>query len=109
MYHKKSISQLVETGQILMGKEVVEEVHTTFSVSKDPVPKVVEKLSKSYSRHVRLFDIRKKMLVLHEEQGLVRNSSDEYIDGLTDSEVRKGWKLLVSIIRKVIVQSFEKS
>ena len=88
-YHKKSISQLVETGQILMGKEVVEEVHTTFSVSKDPVPKVVEKLSKSYSRQVRLFDIRKKMLALHEEQGLVRNSSDEYIDGLTDSEVRK--------------------
>ena len=29
-YHKKSISQLVETGQILMGNEAVEDVHTTF-------------------------------------------------------------------------------
>ena len=47
---------------------------------------MVEKLSKTYSRHVRLFQIQKKMLALHEEQGLVRNSSDEYIDGR--SEVR---------------------
>ena len=87
-HHKRRIEKLVKEGELKIGKEVVEEVQHSYTVDKKTA-QVVEHESSIHSRKITLHDIRISMLKRQEKLGLLRESSDEYIERLTLDEIRE--------------------
>lgn len=79
---------MTETGELLLGKEVVESTQSTYTLNRADNT-IVETTKTVHARQIRLLEIRKKLLAKHESLGLVRENSDEYIDSLTDAEVKE--------------------
>ena len=48
-----------------------------------------EESSTVASRKIRLLDIRKKLLTKHEELGIVRENTNNYINSLSESNVKE--------------------
>ena len=86
--HRKELSNMTETGELLLGKEVVESTQSTYTLNRADNT-IVETTKTVHARQIRLLEIRKKLLAKHESLGLVRENSDEYIDSLTDAEVKE--------------------
>ena len=84
---KEVLQQRVETGEILLGEEIVETYYTRFTVEKS-TKSVRESTASVHARKISLMDIRKKLLDKHEKTGLLREKSDDVIDSLSEDEVK---------------------
>lgn len=71
---KEVLQQRVETGEILLGEEIVETYYTRFTVDKS-TKSVRESTASVHARKIGLMDIRKKLLDKHEKMGLLREKS----------------------------------
>ena len=90
---KEVLQQRVETGEILLGEEIVETCYTRFTVDKS-TNSVRESTASVHARKISLMDIRKKVLDKHEKMGLLREKSDDLIDSLSEDEVKVQLKMV---------------
>ena len=81
---KDIIHQKIQTGEYTLGNMIVPREYKKLVIT--PEGNIVEKTFHVSGRHIPLTHIREQLLREHEEQGLVRNHSDDYLDGLTMTE-----------------------
>ena len=82
---KEVLAEKIEKGEIILGEEVVPSTHNSYTV--DNFNSIVEKTATVHARKISLSDIRKKLLSKHEKMNLLRKTSDQYFDSLTNEEV----------------------
>ena len=84
--HKQTIKEKIEKKEILIGDKIVEQDITSYRVNHNT--HTIEKVTNThFARHIKLSDIRTKMMEDHKKLGLIRDSSDDYISKLSDEEV----------------------
>lgn len=81
---KKKVSMKIESGEIHTGVEIVP---TSYSADKASCS-IIQQTTHITARKVPLISIRKKLLIKHEHQRLVRQYTDEQFENLSEEELR---------------------
>ena len=86
--HKKVLKERIQNGEILMGEDIVERELNRYKV--DSASNTIQhETFTTYTRHIKLLDIRQKMLEDHERLGLIRDNSDAYFSQLSDNDIEQ--------------------
>ena len=85
-YHKKRLGDMVNSGEIAQGTNVVPTEITTFSFDKLHST-VTETVTTAHARKISLFEIRTNLLKKHEQMGLIRGYTAD--DSKTAQQLRE--------------------
>ena len=86
-YQKHKLQSYKRSGKILCGEKVVETQYTKHVINES-TSTISEVISTFTAQKIRLIDIRRKLLEMHEKLGLLHNQPDDYFEKLTDAEVK---------------------
>lgn len=87
-YHQQVLQTKVENGEIMLGEEIPISTYTKYKVNKR-TRKIDEVEVPIFARHIKLLDIRERILRKHKELGIVRAYDDSHYDNMTTEEVQE--------------------
>ena len=84
---KQIVKEKIAKGDIEVGKEIVKTSYTSYKTNKEnEIEKTVKEIS---ARKIPLKQIRQRLLEKHKQKGLIRDYSNDYLESLSDKEVKQ--------------------